>query len=65
MTQIDPGSYDDIAEFANNAQHDSTFPKQEQDYEALADYLELNAGYLPEMSIFDHAYELYQEKMQY
>lgn len=65
MTQRDPDSTDEVAQFANNAQHDQTFPKQEQDYEKLSDYLELNASYLPSMSIFDRAYEMYQEKMNY
>lgn len=65
MTQRDPDSTDEVAQFANNAQHDQTFPKQEQDYEKLSDYLELNASYLPSMSIFDQAYEMYQEKMSY
>lgn len=63
MTQRDPDSNDDVAQFANNAQHDSQFPKQEQDYEKLSNYLELNAGYLPGMSIFDKAYQMYQDKM--
>lgn len=63
MTQRNPHSHDDIAEFANNAQFDSSFPKQEQDYEKLSEYLELNAAYLPTMSIFDEAYELYEEAM--
>lgn len=45
MTQRDADSADDVAQFANNAQHDLTFPKQEQDYEKLSDYLELNASY--------------------
>lgn len=35
MTQRNPGSADDIAQFANNAQHDSSFPKQEEDYEKI------------------------------
>lgn len=65
MTQRDPDSTDEVAQFANNAQHDQTFPKQEQNYEKLSDYLELNASYLPSMSIFDRAYEMYQEKMSY
>lgn len=65
MTQRDPDSLDEVAQFANNAQHDQTFPKQEQNYEKLSDYLELNASYLPSMSIFDHAYEMYREKMSY
>ena len=63
MTQRNPGSVDDIAQFAYNAQHDSSFPKQEEDYEKLSDYLELNAGYLPSMSVFDKAYQLYLDNM--
>ncbi|WEV37865.1 MULTISPECIES: YozE family protein [unclassified Lactobacillus] len=65
MTQRDSDSNDEVAQFANNAQNDQTFPKQEQNYEKLSDYLELNAGYLPSMSIFDQAYEMYREKMAY
>lgn len=65
MTQRDPDSNDEVAQFANAAQFDATFPKQSQDYEELSDYLELNAGYLPSMSVFDRAYEMYQEKMNY
>lgn len=63
MTQRDPDSQDDIVQFANNAQHDLTFPKQ--DYDKLSEYLELNAGYLASMSTFDKAYQMYQEKMSY
>lgn len=65
MTLRDPDSHTEIAQFANNAEHDTTFPKQEQNYEKLSDYLELNAGYLPSMSIFDEAYRMYEDKMMY
>lgn len=65
MTQRDPDSSDEVAQFANNAWHDQSFPKQEQDYEKLSNYLELNAGYLPTMTIFDRAYRMYQDKMSY
>ncbi|AIS09182.1 MAG: YozE family protein [Lactobacillus helsingborgensis] len=65
MTQRDADSKDEVAQFANNAQNDQTFPKQEQSYEKLSDYLELNAGYLPSMSIFDRAYQMYRDKMSY
>lgn len=65
MTQREADSNDEVAQFANNAQNDQTFPKQEQDYEKLSDYLELNASYLPSMSIFDKAYQMYREKMTY
>ena len=33
MTQRDADSSDEVAQFANNAQHDLTFRKQEQEYE--------------------------------
>lgn len=65
MTQRDTDSTDDVTQFANNAQHDLSFPKQEQNYEKLLDYLELNASYLPSMSIFDRAYRMYEDKMMY
>ena len=65
MTQRDADSKDEVAQFANNAQNDQTFPKQEQSYEKLSDYLELNAGYLSSMSIFDRAYQMYRDKMSY
>ena len=65
MTHRDADSKDEVAQFANNAQNDQTFPKQEQSYEKLSDYLELNAGYLPSMSIFDRAYQMYRDKMSY
>ncbi|WP_276804936.1 YozE family protein [Lactobacillus hominis] len=63
MTQKDPDSINDVAQFANNAQNDSQFPKQKQDYEKLSEYLELNAPYLPSMTIFDEAYQMYLDKM--
>lgn len=63
MTQKDPDSINAVAQFANNAQNDSQFPKQEQDYEKLSEYLELNAPYLPSMTIFDEAYQMYLDKM--
>ncbi|TSO26268.1 YozE family protein [Lactobacillus sp. LL6] len=65
MTLRDPDSKSEISQFANNAQHDMTFPKQEQDYEKLSDYLELNGSYLASMSVFDEAYRMYEDKMAY
>ncbi len=43
---------------------DQSFPKQSGDYETLTRYLELNGSYLPSMTIFDEAYEAYQESEQ-
>lgn len=63
MTLRDPDSHDDVAQFANNAQNDSMFPHHSQDYDEISNYLELNAGYLPSMSVFDEAYQMYLDKM--
>ncbi|GEL12669.1 hypothetical protein FC15_GL000957 [Lapidilactobacillus concavus DSM 17758] len=59
MTQRNPNSHDEVAEFANNAFFDQTFPKQEKDYDRLSRYLELNGNYLPSMTVFDLAYQHY------
>ena len=64
MTQRNPDSSEPIAQFANNAFFDQSFPKQSQNYQEISNYLELNAGYLPSMLIFDQAWECYLEKMQ-
>ncbi|MET7105153.1 YozE family protein [Lactiplantibacillus plantarum] len=59
MTQRNPDSTDAIAEFANNAFLDQSFPKQSEDFHELSQYLELNAGYLPTMTVFDDAWQAY------
>ncbi|MGX9223508.1 YozE family protein [Lactiplantibacillus plantarum] len=59
MTQRNPDSTDAIAEFANNAFLDQSFPKQSKDFQELSQYLELNAGYLPTMTVFDDAWQAY------
>ncbi|MFC6181960.1 YozE family protein [Lactiplantibacillus daowaiensis] len=59
MTQRNPDSTESVAEFANNAFFDQAFPKQSQDFDEVSQYLELNAGYLPSMTIFDDAWQQY------
>ena len=54
-----PDPTDDISQFANDAYRDSGFPKQSRDYQEISDYLELNGDYLPSLSVFDEAWELY------
>lgn len=54
-------SHNEITQFAENAFLDQTFPKQATDYDDLSRYLEENASYLPNMTIFDEAYQQYQE----
>ncbi|MBL4953871.1 YozE family protein [Neobacillus sp. OS1-32] len=54
-----PSPADDIGKFANDAYLDHSFPKQSDDYQELSAYLELNGHYLPSMSVFDKAWELF------
>lgn len=63
MTERNPDSTDEIAQFANNAFYDQSFPKQADDYDLLSQYLELNGTYLPSMVIFDNAWTKYEEFM--
>ncbi|MCI1893341.1 MAG: YozE family protein [Lactobacillus sp.] len=60
MTLRNPNDHGEVANFAQKAFFDQSFPKQESDFEALSNYLELNGGYLPSMSVFDDAYAQYQ-----
>ncbi len=63
MTQRNPASVDVVAQFANNAFYDQSFPKQLTDFDQLSKYLEENAEYLPSMTIFDEAWKAYQESI--
>nr|WP_321314515.1 YozE family protein [uncultured Ligilactobacillus sp.] len=63
MTLRDPNKHDEITQFANDAFYDQEFPKQTDDYEKLSNYLEMNASYLPSMSIFDDVWQMYLDKM--
>lgn len=61
MTQRNPESYEPIAEFANNAFYDQSFPKQSTNFNKISKYLELNGNYLPSMTVFDDAWQKYLE----
>jgi uncharacterized protein YozE (UPF0346 family) len=52
---------DEIAEFANAAYEDHSFPKHSTDYYELTNYLELNGLYLQSMSTFDRVWEIYKQ----
>lgn len=64
MTERNDNSSTALAQFANSAFFDQSFPKQSQAYDEISNYLELNAGYLPSMTIFDQAWQQYLEKME-
>lgn len=59
MRYRNPQGKDDLAIFANHAYLDHSFPTRSSDYDELSRYLEVSVDYLPSMSIFDHAWELY------
>lgn len=59
MTERDPYKQDPITHFANDAFKDSMFPKHSEDYYEISRYLEMNAHYLPSMTIFDEAWDVY------
>lgn len=61
MTKRHPGNTEPIAEFANNAFLDQSFPKQSDNFEEISKYLEENGNYLPSMSVFDEVWDQYQE----
>ncbi|MHA8111147.1 YozE family protein [Lactobacillaceae bacterium Melli_B4] len=56
MTERNPKSTGEIAEFANNAFYDHSFPKNTADFDEISKYLEENGSYLPSMTIFDDAW---------
>lgn len=55
---------DELANFAQNAYQDHSFPKHAHRYDEISRYLELNGEYLPSMAIFDRAWELYLQYEQ-
>jgi uncharacterized protein YozE (UPF0346 family) len=52
--------HDPMGEFARSAYNDHSFPKSSTDYDELSSYLELNGHYLSSMTVFDEAWEFYQ-----
>ncbi|MGG3449939.1 YozE family protein [Domibacillus aminovorans] len=52
---------DEIAAFANDAFADHSFPKGADEYDTLSRYLEMDVDYLPSMSVFDTAWEKYEQ----
>ncbi|MGX5378094.1 YozE family protein [Ligilactobacillus sp. LYQ135] len=63
MTLRNPNKHDEITQFANDAFFDQGFPKQSTSYHEVSAYLEMNASYLPSMSVFDEIWQQYSEKM--
>ncbi|WP_461213076.1 YozE family protein [Lacticaseibacillus sp. GG6-2] len=64
MTLRNPNDHSEIADFAQNAFLDQSFPKQVSDFDKLSEYLELNGNYLPSMSVFDDVWQEYLAREQ-
>ncbi|TXC93177.1 YozE family protein [Metabacillus litoralis] len=58
-----PKPKDDISQFANEAYLDHSFPRNTDNYEELSTYLEMNGHYLKSMSVFDQAWEGYENEI--
>ncbi|UOY92941.1 YozE family protein [Ectobacillus sp. JY-23] len=58
MKYRDTFQRDDLSDLAQIMYEDHSFPKQSNDYEEISSYLELS-GLLPNMSVFDSAWEYY------
>ena len=59
MTRRNLKSVDPVANFANNAFYDESFPKQSKNFNRVSKYLEENGSYLPTMVNFDKAWRQY------
>ncbi|MGM7722040.1 YozE family protein [uncultured Metabacillus sp.] len=58
-----PKPKDELSKFANEAYQDHSFPKNSESYDEVSSYLEMNGHYLTSMSIFDEAWERYQNEI--
>ena len=58
-----PKPKDDISNFANEAYLDHSFPKDSDNYHELSSYLEMYGDYLKSMSVFDEAWNHYQNEI--
>nr|WP_248628344.1 YozE family protein [Enterococcus cecorum] len=64
MAKKAPSHTDALQMFATAASEDIQFPKHSKDYHEVSTYLELNADYLENMSLFDDFWALYEEECQ-
>jgi len=55
---------DSVSKLANHLYLDHSFPKQSSDYHEISSYLELNGHYVENMSLFDEAWDLYQDDQE-
>ncbi|MEX5964612.1 YozE family protein [Staphylococcus ureilyticus] len=59
------GRKDEKGELAEEIFDDLSFPRQEKDFHALSDYIEMQASYTVSMSVFDSLYDEYTEWLKF
>ncbi|MGO5436313.1 YozE family protein [Enterococcus cecorum] len=64
MSKKGPSHLDELQLFATAASEDIQFPKHSQDCHEVSSYLEMNADYLSNMSLFDAFWAQYEEECQ-
>ncbi|MDF0725671.1 YozE family protein [Cytobacillus sp. S13-E01] len=55
-------AHNEISQFANDIYEDHSFPKGSSDYHELSSYLEFNGEYMKSMTVFDEAWDLYENE---
>ncbi len=58
-----PKPKDELSKFANDAYLDHSFPRNTESYDEVSSYLEMNGHYLQSMSVFDEAWDKYQNEI--
>ena len=59
------GRHDDKGTLAQLIFEDLSFPKYEDDFHVLSDYIEVEAHYTLPMSVFDDLYDEYREWLKF
>lgn len=60
-SQRDPNRKDEMTKLAYHIADDGMFPKTADDYDEVSRYLETDVEYVPSMSLFDEAWNLYEK----
>ncbi|HZH58531.1 MAG TPA: YozE family protein [Metabacillus sp.] len=58
-----PKPKDELSKFANDAYVDHGFPRNTDNYDEISSYLEMNGHYLKSMTVFDDAWERFQNEI--
>ena len=62
MTLKDAKIPTDTSQLATAVSLDNQFRRYSEEYHEIAEYLEMNTNYLPDLSLFDRLWEIYVEE---